>query len=168
MDILRLHSWRSTYNSNIAIAGPHGCAYRSIFCLRTPLNFSVFQVLWVLCRNRRVTWTHIFSIHFRATPIESGHWLVGSCGIAIILPTTLTTRRQSDLQWEISLCALCPNLVSSVRICFSLLLSNCDCGKQSNHRTVCDAVPEPPSAAWHPTEPGDLFEYYPAVHHCWN
>ena len=52
------------------------------------------------------------TIHFHATPVESRYCLVGSCGVAAILPTT---RRQSDLNWKYH--TVCPNLlVASVRV----------------------------------------------------
>ena len=43
----------------------------------------------------------------------AGHCLVGSCGDAIILPTTMTTSHQSDLNWIVSLCALCSSVRTS-------------------------------------------------------
>ena len=76
--------------------------------------------------------------HFHATPVESGY-LVGSCGVATILPTT---RCQSDRTVPES-----SGLISKGVWFEDLLLINCDCGRQFDPIAVWDAVPEPPSGA---------------------
>ena len=82
----------------------------------------------------------VSSAILHAPPVESGHWLVGSRGVTIILPTTSTTKNQPHLNWEISLRPLCPFHVI-VTVGDSLIWSSCSLG-HSSRAIQCHATPK--------------------------
>ena len=89
------------------------------------LSFKL-QALWVLrvfCSSRGATSTRIFSHSFHAATVELEYEVVGSHGVAIMLPKNLSTSNESHLKWATSLSTLCGNpLVSLVRMSYLHLL----------------------------------------------
>ena len=113
MDALRLLDWKS-----------YGYACQCVFCVRTPIFVDAVSVADVVQQQRGRLNSLSSVIHSHATP-----GLVGSRGVAIVLPTTLTTSNQSYLR-NITLYAV-PDSSDIVKdVLFeSLLPSNCDCGR---------------------------------------
>ena len=100
------------------------------------------------------------SVNFHATPVEWGYCLIGSHGVAIILPKTLATNHQRDLNWEIPLYVVpkSSGLVSKGVWFENHLLSNCACGRPFYPCAAQDVVPGLPSAARQPGKPQDLYQ----------
>ena len=82
----------------------------------------------------------VSSAILHATPVESGRCLVGSRGVAIILPTTLTTKHQLHLIWQLSPSTQCPFQVI-VTVGDGLIWSSWSLGR-SSRATQCRGTTE--------------------------
>ena len=117
--VLVLNLWREIYHGYIATAGLDIIIrVRISICIlpaHTDLRrrFRCFGCCWC-CTAAAGTPQPVSSVIFHATAVESGHQLVRSRGVAIILRMILTAMKEPHLNSEISLCMLCPNVPASL------------------------------------------------------
>ena len=149
--VLVLHSWRGIFHGYIVTAGldiMRVCIPIYILLGHTDFRWrlGVSDVAGMVQQvqvhlNPYLTVT----IHFHATPVESVHWLVGSHGVATILPTTLMTSHN----WKISLCAVPESSVVVSKVVWS--------ERQFDPCAVWHSVPDPSSSTQQLNEPLGLF-----------